>query len=257
MTDLHPCGAVGDIPPRTCLLLQALLASRDGPLPLAPTLALTIALLDELEGDGVIAVDWRVRPQTREGPWALRWRLSPDVAAIDALPDWLGARLHSAPLMPMLPALCLPLWQALIVAEATAFHARRLRRCGWDPDAAADVADVADRLPTPLAVMQWRRCSRAALMQASAIGPTRWPHEARREVAYQALLRHASVVIVSPPPRRRPAATPPPTTALARLLVALLGLEDRYFRAPPTPEALGPPFHLDRALRRCSTHSRT
>lgn len=226
---------------RAHLLLLALLTTRTGRRPLAPTVALTIALLDELEGGELIEVDWRPTvPIAGDDSSQLRWRLAADLAEVQDLPKRLAAQLNAPALTSQLREACLPLWQDLVEAEATAFHRNALCRQGWNPDWARDITFIAAQLPARLSILRWRACTQIAITAGCDMGEGARP-EARREAIYGALLHHALQPFAPAHGPTRP--SPLPVTALARVMVPLVSLQNGYGRAPPTRDALEHAVH--------------
>ena len=247
---------------RGTLYLASLLLAQAERLPLAPTLRGSLAVLDLLRHQGVIAVPW---PEASWGLGAeadetpiehLHWRPCWSGQDRAALLHELEAYLRSISVDEATASLRLELWNELVLAEAEHYFAQLLFKNRFDVAWTTDLAFVVRQTQPGLSRAQWRYCCWAAVRHGAA---TAHKHNADaddlselREVVAAQLRRRADHLARG---RWSGCTFPPdsllPKSALGRVYTTQLApLAEAFWSAVPTREAL---LHTTTFIHRVDT----
>lgn len=170
----QPPRSFEELGPIASLQLWALLTAHTERIPVAPTLDLAIATLDELGRSGVIGMPehshrWALAPETRTAPIeGFQWRLTWDVYEPSRMGEALEDYFAEVTPQPLAGDAVARLWQDLGRAEAERFLASQLVRHRFPAEWAQDLGRAFARVQG-LTIGQWRYCGWAAVRRGASL----------------------------------------------------------------------------------------
>lgn len=224
----------------------ALLHAHQQRLPVAPTPALAVELMQvlarqdvvELPEAGTAAAGLQLTP-LESLAWRWRWPAYGQLHAMQAAEDFLT----SLPCDELVRDLGLALWQRLVLDEGQAFYAQQLARCQFDVQWQQDMGFAQRLSGVSLTAAQWRYCGWAAVRYGATLVCQRsLPAAEVRESMYKEVARRACALASG---RYGRCALPPhgelPGSALGRGLAhQWFSLGWRYWNELPNTDALRP-----------------
>ena len=241
-----PPRSLEELGPIASLQLWALLTAHSERIPVAPTVDLAIALLDDLGRSGIVGVPepshrWALAPDTRAAPIeGFQWRLTWDVYEPSRLGEALEDYFAEVAPQPLAGDAVTRLWQELGRAEAERFLASQLVRHRFPAEWAQDLGRAFARVQG-LTIGQWRYCGWAAVRRGASLA-LQWQRvdELIRGPIFEELQKRAEGVSkgnwnnCSFVPRRAE-----PDTALSRgFAYGLTGLGEAFWTTPTTDSGL-------------------
>ncbi len=169
-----PPHSLEELGPVASLQLWALLSAQTERIPVAPSVDLTIALLNDLGRLGIIGAPeglrrWTVASDTRTTPIeGFQWRLTWDVYEPSRLGEALEDYFAEVALQPQTGGAVIRLWQDLGRAEAERFLASQLARHRFPAEWALDVGRAFSSVQG-LTIGQWRYCGWASVRHGASL----------------------------------------------------------------------------------------
>ena len=244
----QPPASVDDLGLQGCLNLWALLTGQERRLAIAPTVRMTLIVMNLLREQGVIEVPWpnaiwAAKPEAEQTPleglqWSLIWSIYEPPLLLAALEDYL----ISVGRDELGLAIRLRLWIEIGSAEAEHFFEMQLEKHGFPLEWAQDIIFVYQDHQGQLSLAQWRYCAWAAVRRGASLAMQQGLVGADRvsEAIYHELRQRASIVASGAWSRcSLPPFQPTPQSALARGYTRwLTKLGMVYWTAIPSLEAL-------------------
>lgn len=243
-----PClQTVEDLGLQGCVYLSALLQAQEEALSVTPTDRLTLSIMAELKGIGVIDAPWpesrwKLEPRAEITPVeGFQWRYAWSVYARNRIAEALDEYLQSIPREYLACPWRTELWQMLSVAETEQYFEHQLVKHRFEASWAQNIELILLEQRPPLSISRWRYCCWAAVRHGASVSQQQASPDTAviRDAIYRELRRRADHVASGAWPNCSfPPSNPRPTNALGRHFVDVVSrIQDAFWTLPASDTA--------------------